>query len=223
MNCKNHREAEAKFICDRCKQPICESCAVEVRGNKVCSGCIDQAVYAERDYVERRSFWSKLAFFILACMPGAAHMQLSFFKRGMQLMLTFIGSIVLLGYANIDSFIPMIIIPTWFFSFFDAYNVRKRLMSGEFVEDTEVYNYQFLLQNKKFLGIALLVFGFIGLLNAIDRSFYIETSILGVRINELYWAMKRALIPVLLILSGAFILSRTKKNLELAEQESLGE
>lgn len=207
MKCRNHKDEEAKFICDKCKMPICEQCATELRGNKVCINCVDHAVYAERDRVARVGFWNKLIFFMFACIPGAGHMQMGLFKRGMQLMLTFIGGIVLISYANIESFIPLIVIPTWFFSFFDAYNARRKMLSGEGVEDIEAYNYQFIVNNKKILAIALVVFGFIGFLNAIDRTFYL----FGFHVDEFYWAIKRSIIPLVLVISGFLLLSKLKK------------
>jgi hypothetical protein len=207
MKCRNHKDEEAKFICNKCKMPICEQCATDLRGNKVCINCIDHAVYSEGDRVQRMGFWNKFIFFIFACIPGAAHMQMGLFKRGMQLMLTFIGAIVLISYANIESFIPLAIIPTWFFSFFDAYNTRRKIHAGEIVEDTEAYNYQFIVKNKKFLGIALVIFGFIGMLNAIDRSL----DLFGFRMDEIYWVIKRAIIPAVFVVSGFMLLSKLKK------------
>jgi hypothetical protein len=211
MKCRNHKDEEAKFICDKCKMPICEQCATELRGNKVCINCVDHAVYAERDKVARVGFWNKLIFFMFACIPGAAHMQMGLFKRGMQLMLTFIGGIVLISYANIESFIPLIVFPTWFFSFFDAYNARRKMLAGEMVEDTEAYNYQFIVSNKKILGVVLVVFGFMGLLNSVDRVFHTPMLLLGMRVDQLYWAFKRAIIPGVLVISGLLLLSKLKK------------
>lgn len=211
MKCRNHRDEEAKFICDKCKMPICEQCATDVRGNKVCINCIDQSVYAERDHVQRMTLWRKLTFFVAACIPGAAQMSMGLFKRGMQLMLTFIGGIVLISYANIESFIPLVIIPTWFYSFFDAYNARKKQLAGEYLEDNEAYNYQFIINNKKLLGTFLVVFGAIGLLNALDRSMYHTMEFLGLRVDSIYWAVKRAIIPCVLVFSGILLLSKIKK------------
>ena len=220
MKCKNHKDEEAKFICDKCKMPICEQCSTDLRGNKVCINCIDHAVYAEKDSVKRISFWNKLMFFMFACIPGAAQMQMGLFKRGMQLMLTFIGGIVLVSYSNIESFLPLAIIPTWFFSFFDAYNTRKKQLAGERVEDTEAYNYQFIVNNKKILGIALVVFGFIGLLNAIDYFLRSEDMFFGLRIYDFYWALKRAIIPFVLVISGFLLLSKLKKAEKEANESS---
>ncbi|OGO78635.1 MAG: hypothetical protein A2Y23_10185 [Clostridiales bacterium GWB2_37_7] len=207
MKCKNHRDEEARFICDKCKMPICEQCSTELRGNKVCINCVDHAVYAERDRAKKIGFWNKFIFFIFACIPGAAHMQMGLFKRGMQLMLTFFGAIVLISYANVESFIPLAIIPTWFFSFFDAYNSRKKQLVGEVVEDIEAYNYEFIVSNKKTLGLVLVLFGFIGFLNAIDSTF----SLFGYNVDRFYWAAKRAIIPLVFVISGLTLLAKLKK------------
>lgn len=207
MKCRNHKDEEAKFICNKCKMPICEDCATDLRGNKVCINCIDHAVYSEGDRIQRIGFMNKFMFFIFACIPGAAHMQMGLFKRGMQLMLTFIGAIVLISYANIESFIPLAIIPTWFFSFFDAYNLRKKMLAGETIVDTEAYNYQFIVNNKKILGVVLVVFGFMGFLNAIDSSFHL----FGYQMDEVYWTLKRAIIPFVFLVSGLILLLKIRK------------
>lgn len=211
MKCKNHKDEEAKYICDKCKMPICEQCATELRGSKVCISCIDHAIYAEKDIVERKGFWNTLIFFMFACIPGAAHMQMALFKRGMQLMLTFFGAIVLISYANVESFFPLAVIPTWFFSFFDAYNTRRKMQAGDSVEDTEAYNYHFITKNKKLLGAIMIVLGAIGLLNSIGGILQSIFRRFGLDSYDLYWTLKRGVIPFVLVLGGLFLLSSLKK------------
>lgn len=214
MNCKYHKDEEAKFICDKCKQPVCEECTQDINGRKVCKSCIERSVYAEQRHVSRIGFWNRFFFFMLACIPGAAQMQMGLFKRGMQLMLTFIGAIVLISYVNMESFIPLVIIPTWFFSFFDAYNNRKKVLEGIGLEDHEVYNYNIILENKRALGAILLVFGFMGMLNAIDNMFYNSLYIFGFQVNGIYWMLKRAIIPFIFVLAGFALIHRTNKEKE---------
>lgn len=120
MNCKYHKESEAKFICDKCKQPICEECSVDVNGNKICSNCIQKSLFSENRQHQKGGFFENLAFFCFAGFPGAAHMYMGLFKRGFQLMFGFISAIVLFSYLNTESMILLIIIPTWFFSFLTA-------------------------------------------------------------------------------------------------------
>jgi hypothetical protein len=214
VNCKYHKDEEAKFICDKCKQPVCEECTQDVNGRRICKSCIERSVYAGQRQVAPVGFWNKLFFFILACIPGAAQMQMGLFKRGMQLMVTFIGAFALISYVNMESFIPLLIIPTWFFSFFDAYNNRKKVLGGIGLEDHEAYNYRLILENKRVLGAILLVFGFMGILNAVENIFYDSLYVFGIRVNGLYWLLKRTIIPFIFVLAGFVLIHKANKKKE---------
>ncbi len=39
MNCKKHPAVVAKVACAACAEPFCESCLVEVKGQKYCAEC----------------------------------------------------------------------------------------------------------------------------------------------------------------------------------------
>jgi len=212
MNCKYHKESEAKFICDKCKQPICEECSVNVNGNKICSNCIEKAMLPDNNRYYKGGFLESFVFFCFAVVPGAAQMHMNQFKRGFQLMLGFIGAIVLFSYINTEGMIPLVIIPTWFFSFFDSYATRRRLRSGEVVGDNEIFDYRILMANKKIVGIIMLVLGFIGIANAFENSI-IEHMFGG----QLFWAARRSLVPIILVLIGAYILMKSKKTEKEAE------
>jgi hypothetical protein len=217
MNCKYHKESEAKFICDKCKQPICEECSVDVNGNKICSSCIQKSVFADSGQYSKGGFFESFAFFCFAVVPGAAQMYMNLFKRGFQLMFGFIAAIVLPSYINTESMIPLIIIPIWFFSFFDSYSIRKRLGKGELVEDNTIVDYKILIENKKIVGVVMLVLGMLGVVNAFERS--IIQNIFG---GQLYWAVKRSIIPIALVAAGAYILmksKKTEKHIESTERE----
>lgn len=206
MNCKYHRDSEAKFICDKCKQPICEECSVEVNGNKICSSCIQNSVFSNNAPSYRGGFFESFAFFCFAVIPGAAQMYMNLFKRGFQLMFGFIASAVLFSYINTESIIPLIIIPTWFFAFFDSYAIRRRLRKGEIVEDATIFDYNIIFGNKKAVGVAMLVLGVLGVANAFEHS--VIQHIFG---GNLYWSVKRSIIPLALVLGGFYILRRSKK------------
>jgi len=206
MNCKYHKEAEAKFICDKCKQPICEDCAVDIKGNKICSTCIQDSLQPKRVEARRGGFLESVFFFCCASIPGAAHMYMSLFKRGLQLMVTFIAAIVLFSYVNIEGFIPLVVFPTWFFSFFDSYAIRRKLHRGEAVEDIQVYDYNIFFKNNKYLGIVMVLLGLLGIMNAIGHSGLART--LG--LDELYWAIKRTAVPIILVSTGVYILTKSR-------------
>lgn len=206
MKCKYHKESEAKFICDKCKQPICEECAVDVNGNKLCSSCIQKSLFADNAQYHKGGFFESFAFFCFAVVPGAAQMYMNLFKRGFQLMFGFIASIVLFSYINTESMIPLIIIPTWFFSFFDSYAIRRRLRQGEVVEDNTIFDYNILIANKKIVGMVMLVLGVLGVANAFEHS--VLQNLFG---GNLYWSIKRSIIPIALVLAGIYVIQRSKK------------
>jgi hypothetical protein len=211
MNCKYHKESEAKFICDKCKQPICEECSVDVNGNKLCSSCIQKSVYSDNAQYYKGGFLEGFAFFCFAVVPGAAQMYMNLFKRGFQLMFGFIASIVLFSYVNTESIIPLIIIPTWFFSFFDSYAIRRRLRKGEVVEDNTIFEYNILIGNKKIVGMIMLVLGVLGVVNAFEHS--VLQKIFG----GSYYPIKRSIVPLALVLAGAYILLKSRKTGSEAE------
>lgn len=212
MNCKYHKEAEAKFICDKCKQPICEECSVTVNGNKICSSCIQKSVFSDNSQYRKGGFLENFAFFCFAVVPGAAQMYMNLFNRGFQLMFGFIAAIVLFSFVNTESLIPLFVIPTWFFSFFDSYAIRRRLGKGEVVEDNTIFDYNILIGNKKIVGIVMLVLGTLGVVNALGYSVFREMFD-----GQLYYAIKRSIVPIVLIATGAYILRKSKKTEKEAE------
>ncbi|HPL98890.1 MAG TPA: B-box zinc finger protein [Bacillota bacterium] len=206
MNCKYHKESEAKFICDKCKQPICEECSVDVNGNKICSSCIQKSLFSENRQHQKPGFFENLAFFCFAVVPGAAQMYMGLFKRGFQLMFGFISAIVLFSYLNTEGMMLLIIIPTWFFSFFDSYAIRRRIRKGEEVGDTVIFDYDILIGNKRIVGMAMLLLGILGVVNAFEHS--VIQHIFG---GNLYWSIKRSIMPIALIGAGVYMLSKSKK------------
>lgn len=206
MNCKYHKESEAKFICDKCKQPICEECAVDVNGNKICSSCIQKSLFSENRQHQKGGFFENLIFFCFAVVPGAAQMYMGLFKRGFQLMFGFVLAFVLFSYLNTESMILLIIIPTWFFSFFDSYAMRRRIRKGEEVEDDVIFDYNILIENKRIVGMVMLFLGILGVVNAFGRSVF--QLVFG---GDLYWSIRRSIMPFALIGAGVYMLSKSKK------------
>ncbi|HNU79564.1 MAG TPA: B-box zinc finger protein, partial [Bacillota bacterium] len=216
MNCKYHKESEAKFICDKCKQPICEECSVDVNGNKICSSCIQKSLFSENRQHQKPGFFENLAFFCFAVVPGAAQMYMGLFKRGFQLMFGFISAIVLFSYLNTEGMMLLIIIPTWFFSFFDSYAIRRRIRKGEEVGDTVIFDYDILIGNKRIVGMAMLLLGILGVVNAFEHS--VIQHIFG---GNLYWSIKRSIMPIALIGAGVYMLSKSKKKEEVKNTEDI--
>lgn len=212
MNCRYHKESEAKYICEKCKQPVCEACAVEVMGKRVCNRCIERSLFANEQQPRRGGFFERFAFFCFAVIPGAAYMYMNLFRRGFQMMFTVIAALIVVSYVNIEALIPLIIVPSWFFSFFDSYYLRRRLRNDEVVEDELLYDYNMIFKYKKIVGVSMLILGIIGLTNAL-QYWQIE-RIFGSYFSGFYWSIRRSIVPLLLILVGTGILRRSRKNEE---------
>lgn len=206
MNCKYHKGAEAKYICDKCKQPICEECSVDVNGSKICSSCIQKSLNSNGGQYQKGGLIESFVFFCFAVVPGAAQMYMNLFKRGFQMMFGIIASIVLFSYANTEGLIAMVVVPAWFFCFFDSYAIRRRLRRGEFVEDVTVFDYKVLIEYKKVVGAIMLVIGILGVVNSFEH--WMLEGIFG---GQLYWSLKRSIVPVALVMAGVFVLTRSKR------------
>jgi len=151
---------------------------------------------------------NNIIFFFFSLIPGAAQMSMGLFRRGVQLMVTTIGAFTLLLSFNTEQLIPVVCFPLWFFSFFDGYNIRKQIASGNTVNDEEVYSYDIFFRNKKYSGIGLLVLGLIGLFNTFPSSIVI--SFIGVNNQAVYWSLRRSFVPLLLIVFGFYFLFKSK-------------
>ena len=145
-------------------------------------------------------------------------MYMGLFKRGFQLMFGFISAIVLFSYLNTEGMMLLIIIPTWFFSFFDSYAIRRRIRKGEEVGDTVIFDYDILIGNKRIVGMAMLLLGILGVVNAFEHS--VIQHIFG---GNLYWSIKRSIMPIALIGAGVYMLSKSKKKEEAKNTEDIVE
>jgi TM2 domain-containing membrane protein YozV len=79
----------------------------------------DKTIFEQLEHGRSAGKKSKVIATLLAAFPGAGHMYLGLQKRGLQLMLIFLGSIYILDLLNLSLFLFFIPI-AWFYSFFDG-------------------------------------------------------------------------------------------------------
>jgi len=79
---------------------------------------------------------SLIIVFLLSCLPGAAHMYMGLMKRGLLLMSSFFMSIWLASEFGGSPFLAFLIVIVCVAGFFDAFNIRRRIVMGEYVDDT---------------------------------------------------------------------------------------
>ena len=228
MDCINHKNVEAVFKCQDCQNSICNDCAVNNNGQITCIKCAKEKglLVIKNEKAHRESYKAidnqynknnRISTFlttILSFIPGLGHMYLGFMRRGLQIMLAFFGVIavsnVIYNLVPISTALATVI---WFFSVFECFHLRRRLQAGEEVVEELFVNPINKEMNLYYVGIGLLVFG--GLL-LIDVGINNMLDIFGIsKVNVLYEIIKIArglILPVLLIIGGIWLLKRHKKN-----------
>jgi len=224
MNCKYHSTHEAQAICEKCRNPVCEECTIKVDDRTICRHCIQQNLFSDPQALENKPLWERFLFFICSLIPGAAHMHMGLFRRGLQLMVIAFGVIFVSGYADLIIFIPTAFIPIWFFSFFESHNLKKQMWKGQQLEDRDlfdrhVFNYAPLLQNRRLIGIAVIVIGVFGFMRVIEVEAFGGYRYI---IRNTLHLVRSSFIPALLILGGIYLLRKAKQKPETGEELSMG-
>lgn len=213
MKCKYHSTQEAQSICEKCKQPICTDCTIKVADKTVCRHCVQENLLSERPIPLKRSFSAKFLFFIFSLIPGAAHMHLGLFRRGLQLMIITFGGASLISFIYLDYLIPLVLIPAWFFSFFESHHLRRQLEKGQVISDEDLFNRQLfdytpLLNNRRLIGSTIIIVGILSLMRGLEQS-----SILNRFFGNwnFYFLLRGSLIPLCLILGGIYLIAKAKQ------------
>ena len=212
MNCKYHSSQEAQSICEKCKQPICPDCTIEVDNKTVCRHCVQQNLFSELPVSLKSSSSEKFVFFCFSLIPGAAHMHMGLFRRGLQLMIITFGGVSLNSFIGLDFLIPLVLIPAWFFSFFESYHLRRQLENGHVINDEDLLNRQLLdytplLKNRRLIGFTIIVVGFFSFMHQMEQYLF---SFFG-EWNRYYYMLRSSLIPLALVLAGIYLIVKAKQ------------
>ncbi|MWV44666.1 hypothetical protein GRF59_13690 [Paenibacillus sp. HJL G12] len=161
---------------------------------------------------------SKVIATLLSAFPGAGHMYLGLQKRGLQLMVIFLGSVYVLDVLHLSLFlflIPLI----WFFSFFDGLQQTSRYGREPLVDRPIVEG---ISNHQRWLGVGLMLLGI----------YYVATSILFPAISNWFpnlyidyrvdHYLKPAIISILLIAGGIKLMVGTDKKREGREEKFRG-
>lgn len=212
MNCKYHSTQEAQSICAKCKKPICEDCTIKFDDKAVCLHCVQQNILLDQPIPLKISFSEKFLFFCFSVIPGAAHMHMGLFRRGLQLMIITFGGVSLISFIGLDFLIPIVLIPAWFFSFFESYHLRRQLEKGQVISDEDLFNRQLLdytplLKNRRLIGSTIIVIGIFSLIKEMERYSFLDRFF-----RDWYYGLIRgSLLPLCLILGGIYLIAKTKK------------
>ena len=148
MQCRTHPTKSAANTCNYCGNWICDDCVVDVQGRIFCRPCLSGLSQQSHttdttDHPEppvhygSKVSWGLLFFFSLCFPPGANYMYMGLMKRGLAAMCGFF----LLIFVAISSGFPLqlllwLSVPVFYISsFFDGFNLRRRINAGEVVRD----------------------------------------------------------------------------------------
>lgn len=143
-------------------------------------------------------------------------MQLGLFRRGLQLMILTFGGVSLIDFLDLDFIIPLLLIPTWFFSFFESYHLKSQMEQGlnlkdQDLFDRQIFDYTPLLKNRRLIGGLITFIGILSLIHELDRSEILVRFFPLLRHWNYYSLIKNSLVPLCLILAGIYLIVKAKK------------
>jgi hypothetical protein len=197
MNCAYHIHNAATASCNGCGKPLCPGCDHRIKGFPYCQDCIVSGIDLLREhsrsnyapYVKKQTS-PAIALILSAICPGLGAAYNGQTTKAVVYFAVFVG---LFQMAVLSAGAPMFVlgfIGMWFFAALDAWRTARAIRSGvtpDAAEDILVSRFS---GNPKLWGVILLVLGAAFLLQRVLH--------LG--------AVMRAILPVVLIGLGAYIL-----------------
>ncbi|ADL53442.1 hypothetical protein [Clostridium cellulovorans] len=154
--------------------------------------------------------------FMCALIPGVGYMYNGLMKRGVEQIILFFGIFSISQYIQLDVLILPLLIPIWFYNFFDTFNVKNAMERGIFVDD----NYRIIQRNSselsmskinnKIIGIALIIIGALAVVNKVWDMLFSFRIIQ--HYHMIYSAVRQLIVPVILIVIGFVLMGRNKHN-----------
>ncbi|MCL2203897.1 MAG: hypothetical protein FWB88_08160 [Defluviitaleaceae bacterium] len=207
MQCRTHPAAQAVNTCNTCGEWLCEACTTHIDGRLFCRACLAQvkgydapcAPEAKPPFF-RRVRWGLV--FIFSFLPGANYMYMGLIKRGLAAMCGFFLLIYLLTLVSgsilggpltllLSLSLPVVVLTCAF----DSFNIRRRMLAGEVVNDNIDDVIGFFARNKKILIMVVLLCVGLG----------VAGSLVSALVRPL-----RHLIPLLIIGLGIYAVTKRK-------------
>ena len=180
MQCRSHPTKAAASTCNHCGSWICDDCTVDVQGRLFCRPCLAVLSQTPDHHAPPPGpsaasspcgkISSGLLFFFSLCFPpGANYMYMGLMKRGLAAMCGFF----LLIFVAIGSSFPLALllwlaVPVFYISsFFDGFNVRRRINAGEVVRDDVGDALNGIISNKFLRTLVLVVIAIVLIVNVV--------------------------------------------------------
>ncbi|WP_054957370.1 hypothetical protein [Paenibacillus dakarensis] len=167
----------------------------------------DRTLFEELESSREEGRRSKVFATLLSAFPGAGQMYLGLQKRGLQMMVLFLGSIYVMDVLRLTLFfflIPLI----WFYCFFDGLQQVSRY-GREPLRDTPVIGG--FANHQKWLGLGLLLLGVYFIFSSVVLP-YLETQFPDAQISyHIRSFLKTGIVAVVLIGGGIKLMMGSKK------------
>lgn len=167
-------------------------------------------------------------FFVASCIPGCGQMYQGYMKRGLSLMLVFCAPLMLAIFLEMGA-LAVTLVPVWLYSFFDGYNLRRRLEGTMVADDAEPDAYLFGLSDldsdrlsellgrrHSVIGWALVLVGVFMLYQQVVVE-TISNFFEGHMYYFLRWEIPRIVVTILIIALGIWFIRGPKKKHEPKE------
>ena len=188
MKCAHHPDAEALRQCRVCGNALCETCAVEIKGNSYCRNCLEARLETGSSRPESTSpadFRSPRVAGWLSVLPGLGLVYLGQYLSALTVALIFMGAIHLADRSEMGGiFVPTI----WFGQILYTVREARRLNRGTERQDEK--------ESPVWGGILT----GLGILFLLDQLGWIGFG----EVFEKFW-------PVLIIILGLQILFRARR------------
>lgn len=168
---------------------------------------IDRTLFEELESGRDGGRRSKVFATLLSAFPGAGQMYLGLQKRGLQMMLLFLGSIYVLDVLRLSLFLFLIPV-IWFYCFFDGLQQVSRYQR-EPLQDVPLI--EGFVHQQRWIGLGLIGLGLYFISSTVVLP-YLETLFPDAQLSDqIRNFVKTAVVSVLLIGGGIKIMMGSKK------------
>ncbi|KJD43218.1 hypothetical protein [Paenibacillus terrae] len=175
----------------------------------------DRTLFEELEHGRVEGRRSKMLATILSVFPGAGHMYIGLQKRGLQLMLLFLGGIYMLDVLYLSLFLFLIPV-VWFYSFFDALQQVSRYGREPLIDKPVIGMFA---QYHRWVGLGLLLLG----------AYYILINVLVPTLDRLFpneeiynlvdMYLRTIIVSLLLIGGGIWMMIGNSKSKRVKEKQ----
>lgn len=170
---------------------------------------------------QKNRFWT----FVLSLVPGAGEMYFGLYRQGVSLMFCFF-LVMLVPLMLQVSALSLLCIILWFYSFLHTHNLRSMpleefcQLEDRYLWDGVAVNFQWNARNKWVVAVALIVIGaFLLWENLFAWLGWYLSGFLG----NFFYRLPRAVIGVLVLLLGVWLITGKKRELDREDQQASGQ